>query len=149
MTEPTVKPSARRRRLARPTKARPTPKMRRHRLWHAAGFGYRVTRQPTGGTDTKVVTLKEIPNVPVEGAERIEGWTGPVSRSPQTIIEPGQSANYKCSVVNFSQGCTTGWHTHSCDQLLIVTSGSGMVATEHERHAIVGGDGVQLKHGAV
>jgi hypothetical protein len=37
----------------------------------------------------KVVTLKAIPNVPVEGAERIEGWTGPVSRSRQTIIEPG------------------------------------------------------------
>ena len=29
----------------------------------------------------KVVTLKDIPNVPVEGAEPIEGWTGPVSRS--------------------------------------------------------------------
>src|SRR6516164_5734547 len=47
----------------------------------------------------KVVTLKDIPNVPVEGAERIEGWTGPVSRSRQTIIEPGDSANYNCSVV--------------------------------------------------
>ena len=78
----------------------------------------------------KVVTLKDIPNVPVEGAaEPIEGWTGPVQRSRQTIIQPGDSANYNCSVVNFSQGCTTGWHTHTCDQLLIVTSGSGMVAT--------------------
>ena len=38
----------------------------------------------------KVVTLKDIPNLPVEGAERIEGWTGPVSRSRQTIIEPGE-----------------------------------------------------------
>src|SRR6516164_1716376 len=80
-----------------------------------------------------VVTLKDIPNVPVEGAERIEGWTGPVSRSRQTIIQPGDSANYNCSVVNFSQGCTTGWHTHTCDQILVVTSGSGMVATEHEQ----------------
>ena len=71
----------------------------------------------------KVVTLRDIPNVPVEGADRIEGWTGPVSRSRQTIIEPGDSANYNCSVVNFSQGCTTGWHTHTCDQILVVTSG--------------------------
>ena len=78
-----------------------------------------------------VVTLKDIPNVPVEGAERIEGWTGPVSRSRQTIIQPGDSANYNCSVVNFSQGSTPGWHTHNCDQVLIVTSGSGIVATEH------------------
>ena len=59
----------------------------------------------------KVVTLKDIPNVPMEGAEPIEGYTGPVSRSRQTIIRSGESANYNCSVVNFSQGCTTGWHT--------------------------------------
>ena len=76
----------------------------------------------------KVFTLQDIPNVPMEGAEPIEGWTGPVSRSRQTIIQPGDSANYNCSVVNFSQGCTTGWHTHTCDQILVVTSGSGMVA---------------------
>jgi quercetin dioxygenase-like cupin family protein len=81
----------------------------------------------------KVVTLKDIPNAPMEGAERIDGYTGPVSRSRQTIIQPGDSANYNCSVVNFSQGCTTGWHTHNCDQVLVVTSGSGMVANEHEQ----------------
>ncbi|HEY2538749.1 MAG TPA: hypothetical protein VGI28_04520, partial [Stellaceae bacterium] len=89
----------------------------------------------------KVVTLKDIPNVPVDGAaEPIEGWTGPVQRSRQTIIQPGDSTNYNCSVVNFSQGCTTGWHTHTCDQLLIVTSGSGMVATEHDQREINVGD---------
>ena len=37
----------------------------------------------------KVVTLKNIPDLPVEGADRIEGWTGPVSRSRQTILEGG------------------------------------------------------------
>ena len=39
----------------------------------------------------KVVTLKDIPNVPVEGAaEPIQGWSGSVQRSRQTIIEPGE-----------------------------------------------------------
>jgi quercetin dioxygenase-like cupin family protein len=95
----------------------------------------------------KVVTLKDIPTVPVEGAERIEGWTGPVSRSRQTIIQPGESPNYNCSVVNFSQGCTTGWHTHDCDQILVVTSGSGMVATEYEQREIKVGDVVHIKAG--
>lgn len=84
----------------------------------------------------KVVTLRDVPNVPVEGADRIEGWTGPVSQTRQSIIEPGDSKNYNCSVVNFSQGCTTGWHTHDCDQVLVVTSGSGMVATEHDQRPI-------------
>jgi len=94
-----------------------------------------------------VVTLKDIPHIPMEGAEPIQGYTGPVSRSRQTIIQPGESANYNCSVVNFSQGCTTGWHTHNCDQVLIVTSGSGMVATEHEEREINVGDVVHIKAG--
>ena len=36
-----------------------------------------------------VVTLKDMPNVPMEGAEPIERYRGPVSRSRQTIIQPG------------------------------------------------------------
>jgi mannose-6-phosphate isomerase-like protein (cupin superfamily) len=48
-------------------------------------------------------------------------------------------------VVNFSQGCTTGWHTHNCDQ--VVTSGSGMVANEHEQREINVGDVVHIKAG--
>jgi quercetin dioxygenase-like cupin family protein len=55
--------------------------------------------------------------------------------------------HYNCSVVNFSQGCTTGWHTHNCDQLLVVTSGSGMVTTEHEEREINVGDVVHIKAG--
>jgi quercetin dioxygenase-like cupin family protein len=95
----------------------------------------------------KVVTLKDIPDLPIEGADRIAGYTGPVQRSRQTILEAGDSANYNCSVVNFSRGCTTGWHTHNCDQLLVVTSGSGFVATEHEQKPIKVGDVVQIKAG--
>ena len=96
----------------------------------------------------RVVTLKDIPILPVEGAaEQTAGWTGPVSRSRQTIVPPGDSPNYNCSVVHFSQGCNTGWHTHDCDQLLIVTSGAGYVATEQEQREIQVGDVVQIKAG--
>jgi len=85
----------------------------------------------------QVVTLKDVPEVPAEGAaERTQGWTGPVHRTRQTIIQPGDSPNYNCSVVNFSQGCNTGWHIHDCDQVLIVTSGTGIAATEHEQREI-------------
>jgi quercetin dioxygenase-like cupin family protein len=106
------------------------------------------TRHHEGRVIMKVVTLENIPKVPAEGAaEPIEGWTGAVSRSRQTIIEPGDSENFNCSVVNFSQGCTTGWHTHTCDQILIVTSGSGMVATEHEQREIHVGDVAHIKAG--
>jgi quercetin dioxygenase-like cupin family protein len=114
---------------------------------HAALLGALRTINHEGRVVMNVVTLKNIPQVPMEGAEPIHGYTGPVSRSRQTIIQPGESANYNCSVVNFSQGCTTGWHTHNCDQVLIVTSGSGMVATEHEEREINVGDVVHIKAG--
>jgi quercetin dioxygenase-like cupin family protein len=96
----------------------------------------------------KVVTLKNIPEVPAPGAaEPTDGYSGPVHRTRQTIIEAGDSANFNCSIVNFSQGCNTGWHVHDCDQILIVTSGSGWVATEAERLEIKVGDVAHVKAG--
>ncbi len=96
----------------------------------------------------QVVTLKDVPDLPVEGAAvPIAGYEGPVQRSRQTIIQPGGSENYNCSVVNFSQGCTTGWHVHDCDQILVVVSGSGKVANEQEEIEINVGDVVQIKAG--
>jgi quercetin dioxygenase-like cupin family protein len=96
----------------------------------------------------RVVTIKDIPEAPAEGAaERTFGWTGPVSRTRQTIVEPGASKDFNCSVVNFSQGCNTGWHVHDCDQILVVTSGSGIVATEHEQREIKVGDVAHIKAG--
>jgi quercetin dioxygenase-like cupin family protein len=96
----------------------------------------------------KVHTLSKIPDLPIEGADRIDGWTGPVQRSRQQIIEAGDSDNYNCSVVNFSKGCTTGWHTHTCDQILVVVSGSGMVAIEGGTPQPINvGDVVHIKAG--
>jgi quercetin dioxygenase-like cupin family protein len=95
-----------------------------------------------------VVTIDELPKEDLGEATPIAGWTGgSVTRSRQTIIPAGESENYNCSVVNFSLGSTTGWHTHDCDQILVVTSGSGMVATEHEEREINLGDVVHIKAG--
>ncbi len=96
----------------------------------------------------KVVTLKDIPTLPAPGAaERTAGWTGPVERTRQTILEAGESKDFTCSIVNFSQGCNTGWHIHDCDQILIVTSGSGIVAMENEQREINVGDVAHIKAG--
>lgn len=96
----------------------------------------------------RVVTLNDIPKVDLGEATPIAGWTGgKVTRSRQTIIPAGESENYNCSVVNFSQGSTTGWHVHDCDQILVVTHGSGIVANEREEIEINPGDVVQVKAG--
>src|SRR5215468_21650 len=101
-----------------------------------------------GEVTMRVVTLNDMPMLPAAGAaEQTAGGTGPVSRSRQTIIPPGDSANYNCRVVHFSQGCNTGWQTHDGDQRLSVTAGTGYVATEQEPWEIQVGDVVQIKAG--
>ena len=96
----------------------------------------------------RVVTLNDIPHEDLGEATPISGWTGgSVTRTRQTIIPDGGSDNYKCSIVNFSLGSTTGWHAHDCDQILVVTSGSGKVATESEEFDLNVGDVVHIKAG--
>jgi quercetin dioxygenase-like cupin family protein len=96
----------------------------------------------------RVVRFHDLQEKPMDSATPIPGWTGgPVSRTRQTIIGDGQSENFRCSVVNFSKGATTGWHIHDCDQILMVTSGRGMVATEEEEREITVGDVVHIKAG--
>jgi hypothetical protein len=94
----------------------------------------------------KVVTLRNAPDVPVEGADRIEGWTGPVSRSRQTIVEPGTPPT-TTAACELQPRLHDRLAYHSCDQILVVTSGSGMAATEHEQHEINVGDVVHVKAG--
>lgn len=96
----------------------------------------------------RVVTLNDIPHEDLGEATPIPGWTGgEVRRSRQTIIPGGDSENYNCSIVNFTRGSTTGWHSHDCDQILVVTSGSGIVATEDEQVEINVGDVAHIKAG--
>ena len=84
----------------------------------------------------------------MDTATPIAGWTGgPVSRTRQAIIGDGQSENFRCNVVNFRVGATTGWHVHDCDQILVVTAGKGFAATETEQREITVGDVVHIKAG--
>ena len=96
----------------------------------------------------RVVTIADLREESMGEATPIAGWTGgSVTRSRQTIIPDGESEHYRCSVVNFAQGATTGWHAHTCDQILVITAGSGMVATEQEEQEVSVGDVVHIKAG--
>jgi quercetin dioxygenase-like cupin family protein len=96
----------------------------------------------------RVVTIADLREESMGEATPIAGWTGgSVSRSRQTIIPDGASDNYRCSVVNFGRGATTGWHAHTCDQILVITAGSGVVATEQEEREVTVGDVVHIKSG--
>lgn len=96
----------------------------------------------------RVVTITDLSEEPMGEATPVAGWTGgSVTRSRQTIIPDGESENYRCSVVNFGRGATTGWHAHTCDQILVITAGAGVVATEQEEREVTVGDVVHIKAG--
>ncbi len=78
-------------------------------------------------------------------------FTGPeVTRQP---LAPG-SRDYNVNIIAFNKGTRTKFHTHESEQVLIVTSGVGIVATETEEHRVSSGDvilvpaGETHRHGA-
>lgn len=89
----------------------------------------------------RVVRVSEVQEKPLPRVVPHPGWTGgQVTRTRQDIVLPGESKFFTCGIVNSGRGATTGFHTHSKDQILIVTSGIGIVATEHEEREVKVGD---------
>lgn len=87
----------------------------------------------------RVLHLKEIeevfPNDPV-----FEGEVG-----AQPLIDEGMT--FKADMVNFRRGGRNKLHTHTTDQILVVTEGKGYIATEREKIEIVPGDVVFIPAG--
>jgi len=50
------------------------------------------------------------------------------------------SKEYNFNVVNFGKGVRNKFHTHDHEQILIVTAGKGIIATETEQQEITAGD---------
>jgi len=50
------------------------------------------------------------------------------------------SKEYNCNVVNFGKGVRNKFHAHDSEQILIVTAGKGIIATETEQQEITAGD---------
>ena len=64
-------------------------------------------------------------------------FTGPdVTR--QSLIP--DSKDLRVSIVNFGKGVRNKFHTHDRDQVLIVTAGKGIVATEKEERIVTVGE---------
>lgn len=64
-------------------------------------------------------------------------FTGPdVTRQ---VLVP-ESEEYDVNVVNFGRGVRNKFHSHDYEQILIVTSGKGIIATEKEEKVITVGD---------
>jgi quercetin dioxygenase-like cupin family protein len=85
----------------------------------------------------KITKINAITNDPAKAPPGLSGiMTGKVS-----ILEltPG-SKDFIINLIHFEKGVRNKLHTHSCDQVLIVTDGKGVVATEQEKKIVTSGD---------
>ena len=83
--------------------------------------------------------------IPAESANSPLFTGGPVTR--QTLLTPEMSNNFNLAIVNFSAGARNKMHIHSSDQVLFVTAGKGIIATETDREVIGVGDVVHIPEG--
>lgn len=89
----------------------------------------------------KVFRTEQIEKKPVDGAL----FTDRVYR--QTMLAQGDSPWFTMSIVNFPKGVRNKWHTHDCDQLLVVTKGKGIVAFEDKEVEVSVGDVIHIPAG--
>ncbi len=96
----------------------------------------------------RVIRTSEVDEQTMPTVTPIPGWTGgPVSRTQQPLVTPDTSDFYNAIVVNFTKGATTGFHVHNSDQILVITAGVGIVATEQEEREVAVGDIVHIEAG--
>ena len=80
--------------------------------------------------------VSKISRIPKESA------ASPLFTSDQVFRQPlaPDSKDFNTSVISFGHGVRNKFHTHESDQLLIVTSGKGVIVTETERVELELGD---------
>ena len=82
--------------------------------------------------------IVRIAEVPEEAANSPLMMGGAVTR--QAIVPPEMAKFVNCGIVNFPRGSRNKFHAHTSDQILIITSGIGIVATDQEEHQVTVGD---------
>ena len=73
-------------------------------------------------------------------------FTGPVV-TMQPLVGPELSNNFLIKQVNFGRGVRNKFHSHTIDQVLIVTEGKGIVATDEEKVTVGPGDVIFIPAG--
>lgn len=62
----------------------------------------------------------------------------------QNLVAEADAPSLRVTAVTFVDGCRNTWHTHTTEQVLIVTEGTGVVANEAGERSIVAGDVVLI-----
>jgi len=65
----------------------------------------------------------------------------------QEAVGEADAELFRSFIVTFRPGGRTVWHHHECDQLLVITHGHGIIASEDEELRVRGGDMVLIPAG--
>lgn len=103
-----------------------------------------MTREQLVEAKVKVVKMSEVPREPPGEARSASLFTGPDVAVQRLAPD---SRDYSVNVVSFGKGVRNKLHTHDCDQVLIVTSGKGIVATGSKEYPVVEGDVIFIPAG--
>ena len=82
--------------------------------------------------------IMKVDQIPKEAATSPLFTGGEVTFQP--IVTPDVSKGLNISLVEFSKGARNKYHSHTSDQVLFVTVGKGIVATEKEEEVVGAGD---------
>jgi len=78
-----------------------------------------------------------------------EAFTNPIFTGKEVtrqVLLP-ESREYEVAIINFGKGVRNKFHAHQNEQILIVTGGKGVVATEREEKVVTVGDMVLIPAG--
>ena len=92
----------------------------------------------------KKVTMSDVPRTK---AEMTGGLMTGTQVWRQSILDADDSDNFNFAIVAFDAGSRNKFHKHSGDQILIVTEGTGKVATDDEELEVSEGDVVIIPAG--
>ena len=93
----------------------------------------RLVKERLKGDEMKIVNVSQVSKEPNSGPL----FTGPdVTRQ---VLVP-DSKEFNVNLVNFGKGVRNKFHSHDSEQILIITAGKGIVATEREERVVTPGD---------
>jgi quercetin dioxygenase-like cupin family protein len=110
----------------------------------AAALAYGIetvdTQPDSGRTVMRIVKMNEVQKDPIPG---------PVFTGPDVTLQilVPDSKEFSVNIVNFGKGVRNKFHAHEGEQILIVTAGRGIVATEAEQKSVSEGDVVLIPAG--
>lgn len=92
----------------------------------------------------KVVKMSQVPKT---AADMVGGLMTGTQVYRQAILQPNDGKNFNFGIVHFSAGSRNKFHKHTSDQILVITEGTGTVATDHEQRTVTSGDVVLIPAG--